>query len=116
MNAEEAKLPEGAGKPQKAESELVVPPPPDISPASMVLQVVIILVVAIIVAGLGIASRIHARAELIRYTNVMSAPPVSLAQPSFEKSATEIVLPGNMQTSVPTCTKANCLLKSKLPS
>ena len=97
MNAKESKLPKGAGKPQNAESQLIGPEPPDISPASMVLQVVLILVVAVIVAGLGIADRIHARAELIHYTNTMAAPPVSLAQPVFEKSATEIVLPGNMQ-------------------
>jgi RND family efflux transporter MFP subunit len=97
MNAEESKLPDAPGTPQHADGQLIVPPPPDISPASMLLQVVIILVVAVIVGGLGIASRIHARAELIHYTNAMAAPPVSLAQPTFEKSATEIILPGNMQ-------------------
>lgn len=63
----------------------------------MLAQVFIVLVLAIVVATVGIFSRIHARAELIHYTNTMAAPPVSLAQPIFEKSATEIVLPGNMQ-------------------
>ena len=97
MNAEESKHPDASGPPQPGEGQLVVPPPPDISPGSMLLQVVIVLVVAVIVAVVGIVSRQHARAELIHYTNSMSAPPVSLAQPVFEKSATEIVLPGNMQ-------------------
>jgi RND family efflux transporter MFP subunit len=97
MNAEESKHPDGVATPPHAEGQLVVPPPPDISPASMLLQVVLILVVAVIVAGLGIANRIHARAELIHYTDAVAAPPVSLAQPVFEKSANEIILPGNMQ-------------------
>ena len=35
--------------------------------------------------------------SLKRYTDATAAPPVSLAQPTFEKSSNEIVLPGNMQ-------------------
>jgi RND family efflux transporter MFP subunit len=101
MNAEDPKSPEtrpdSAGTPQHGESQLIVPPPPDISPGSMLLQVVVILVVAVIVAVVGILGRKHARAELIHYTDSLAAPPVSLAQPVFEKSASEIVLPGNMQ-------------------
>ena len=53
--------------------------------------------IAIVVAIIGIVNRRHASAELSHYTDTMSAPPVSLAQPVFEKSAQEIVLPGNIQ-------------------
>jgi RND family efflux transporter MFP subunit len=59
--------------------------------------VVVALVLAVVVAAVGIVSRMHARAQLIHYTDTMAAPPVFLAQPGFEKNATEIVLPGNMQ-------------------
>jgi RND family efflux transporter MFP subunit len=101
MNAGESKFPatdrDELGKPESVGSHATNPPPPDISPGSMLAQVFIVLVLAIVVATVGIFSRIHARAELIHYTNTMAAPPVSLAQPIFEKSATEIVLPGNMQ-------------------
>jgi len=58
---------------------------------------VVVLIVTVIVAAVGIIDRKHASAELAHYTSANSAPPVSLAQPVFEKNATEIVLPGNIQ-------------------
>lgn len=63
----------------------------------LLLLLVIGLLVAVAIAIFGIVQRKHASAELTRYTDTVAAPPVSLAQPVFEKSATEIVLPGNMQ-------------------
>jgi RND family efflux transporter MFP subunit len=71
--------------------------PPEASRGSVLAVVVLGVVVAIVVAVFGIVIRKHANAELIRYTDTISAPPVSLAQPVFEKSAREIVLPGNIQ-------------------
>jgi RND family efflux transporter MFP subunit len=59
--------------------------------------VVILLLVAVFVGVAGILQRKHAHAELEKYTDAMAAPPVALVEPKLEKSATEIVLPGNMQ-------------------
>jgi RND family efflux transporter MFP subunit len=59
--------------------------------------VVIVLLVAVLVGVAGILQRKHAHAELEKYTDAMAAPPVSLVEPKLEKSANEIVLPGNMQ-------------------
>jgi len=56
-----------------------------------------VLIVAAVIAAVGIVERKHADAQLASYTGTVAAPPVSLAQPVFEKNATEIVLPGNMQ-------------------
>jgi RND family efflux transporter MFP subunit len=71
--------------------------PPKVSRGSVLTVVAVFLIVAVIVAVVGIVSREHASAELKRYTGTVSAPPVSLEQPVFEKTATEIVMPGNMQ-------------------
>jgi RND family efflux transporter MFP subunit len=59
--------------------------------------VVIVLLVAVLVGVAGILQRKHAHAELEKYTDAMAAPPVALVEPKLEKSANEIVLPGNMQ-------------------
>jgi RND family efflux transporter MFP subunit len=59
--------------------------------------VVVLAVVTVAVAIFGIVERKHAGAQLTHYTDATAAPPVSLAQPVFEKNATEIVLPGNIQ-------------------
>ena len=71
--------------------------PPKVSRGSVLTVVVVLLIVAVIVAVVGIVSREHASAELKQYTSTVSAPPVSLEQPVFEKTAAEIVMPGNMQ-------------------
>lgn len=68
-----------------------------VSRGSLVAVAVVVLIVTVIVAAVGIIERRHASAELTHYTNENFAPPVSLVQPVFEKSATEIVLPGNVQ-------------------
>jgi len=103
MNTGDSKLP-GADRDRTAGSdnpdgkrEEQVHEPPQVSRGSLLTLVVVILALAVVVAIFGILSRKHASAELMHYTDAMSAPPVSLAQPAFEKSATEIVLPGNMQ-------------------
>ena len=64
---------------------------------SLIVLVVVLLIVAAVLAVFGIAKRKHANAELTNYTNEVAAPPVSLTKPVFERNATEIVLPGNIQ-------------------
>jgi RND family efflux transporter MFP subunit len=59
--------------------------------------VVIALLVAVLLAIFGILERKNTSAELATYTMANAAPTVSLVQPRLEKSAHEIVLPGNMQ-------------------
>ena len=68
-----------------------------VSRGSLLTVVVILAVVTVAVAIFGIVERKHAGAQLMHYTDATAAPPVSLAQPVFEKNATEIVLPGNIQ-------------------
>jgi RND family efflux transporter MFP subunit len=70
---------------------------PEVSRSSLVTLVVVVLIVAVASAVFGIVRRVHANNELVRYTDTNAAPPVSLAQPVFEKDAREIVLPGNIQ-------------------
>ena len=70
---------------------------PEVSRSSLVTLVVVVLIVAVASAIVGIVRRVHANTELVRYTDTNAAPPVSLAQPVFEKDAREIVLPGNIQ-------------------
>lgn len=70
---------------------------PQVSRGSMVAVALVVAIVTIVVAAIGILSRRHAHAELTHYTDETAAPPVSLAQPVFEKNATEIILPGNIQ-------------------
>ena len=102
MNAEESKSP-ATGRDQAPENaggheRQTRVTEPRRSRAGLLLALVVVgVVIAIVVAAIGIVKRMHASAELIHYTDTMSAPPVSLAQPVFEKSAREIVLPGNMQ-------------------
>jgi hypothetical protein len=70
---------------------------PEVSRSSLVTLVVVVLIVAAASAVVGIVRRVHANNKLVRYTDASAAPPVSLAQPVFEKDAREIVLPGNIQ-------------------
>jgi len=78
-------------------AELSAPPPPPVARGPLFLLLVVGLVVAVVIAVAGILVRRHASAQLVHYTQTVAAPPVSLATPQFEKSAREIVLPGNMQ-------------------
>lgn len=71
--------------------------PQKVSRGSLLTVVVVVLVVAIVVAGFGIVGRKHASAALKTYTENTAAPPVTLEQPVMQKSAREIVLPGNIQ-------------------
>jgi RND family efflux transporter MFP subunit len=71
--------------------------PPQASRGSVLTLALIVLIIAAVIAVVGILQRKHANAELAHYTDANYAPPVSLVQPVFEKSATEIVLPGNIQ-------------------
>jgi RND family efflux transporter MFP subunit len=70
---------------------------PEVSRLLLLTLVAVFLIAAAAFAITGIARRVHANSELVRYTDANAAPPVSLAQPVFEKDAREIVLPGNMQ-------------------
>lgn len=71
--------------------------PPPVSRGSLFVAVVIVLIVAVVLAVVGILRRKHSSAELEKYTDATSAPPVSLETPKLQQNATEIVLPGNMQ-------------------
>lgn len=71
--------------------------PPEVSRGSLLTVAVTLLVLSLVVVIIGIVNRKHANAELIHYTNNTAAPPVLLVQPVFEKSAREIVMPGNIQ-------------------
>jgi len=72
-------------------------PPPKISRSSVLTPVVIVFVVTVVLAIIGIVRRVHERTVLAKYTDSVSAPPVSVEQPVMQQSAQEIVLPGNMQ-------------------
>jgi RND family efflux transporter MFP subunit len=71
--------------------------PPPISRGVLLTVVVCVLVVAVVIGVAGVLRRVHANTELGDYTDANAAPPVALAQPVSEKSAREIVMPGNMQ-------------------
>lgn len=73
------------------------PKPPKVSRSSLVTLVVAVAIITVVVAIVGIVQRRNASAQLEHYTNETAAPPVTLTQPVFEKNATEIVLPGNIQ-------------------
>jgi RND family efflux transporter MFP subunit len=70
---------------------------PGVSRGCLLSLVAVVLIGAAAGAITGISRRVHANTELVNYTDANAAPPVSLAQPVFEKDAREIVLPGNMQ-------------------
>ena len=71
--------------------------PPPISRGRLSVLVTVILLAAAAAAIVGIVGRRHASAQLVRYTDAYAAPPVSLAQPTRQEMAGEIVLPGNIQ-------------------
>jgi RND family efflux transporter MFP subunit len=71
--------------------------PQQVTRGSLLTVVAVLLIVAVVVAVYGIVGRKHVSAELAKYTENTSAPPVTLEQPAMQKSAREIVLPGNMQ-------------------
>ncbi len=72
-------------------------PPPKVSRTSVLTPVVIVFIVTVILAIVGIVRRQHASTVLAKYTETASLPTVSVEQPVLQKSAQEIVLPGNMQ-------------------
>ncbi|WP_158941760.1 efflux RND transporter periplasmic adaptor subunit [Granulicella sp. S190] len=78
-------------------SETAKHEPQKISRGSLLSMVVIVLVVAVVIGIFGVITRKHASAELRNYTDNTSAPTVTLEQPVLQKSAQEIVLPGNIQ-------------------
>ena len=71
--------------------------PQKVSRGSLFTVVAVVLMAAIVVAVVGIVGRKHASAALKTYTENTFAPPVTLEQPVMQKSAREIVLPGNIQ-------------------
>jgi RND family efflux transporter MFP subunit len=105
MNGEESKVsgtnrdaaaaPAGGGGHGGALAPHQAPPP--VSRGLLMTMVVVVLVIAVVVGAVGVLRRVHANSELEKYTDATAAPPVAVTQPVFEKSAREIVLPGNMQ-------------------
>ncbi len=71
--------------------------PPTVSRGGLFIVIVIVLVIAVVLAVIGVLRRKHSSSELAEYTDTTSAPPVSVETPKLQQSATEIVLPGNMQ-------------------
>jgi RND family efflux transporter MFP subunit len=72
-------------------------PPPKISKRSVLMPVAIVAVTTMVLAIVGIVTREHSSTVLAKYTDTVSAPPVSVEQPEMQQNAQEIVLPGNMQ-------------------
>src|ERR1700733_10581991 len=70
---------------------------PKVSRGSLIAVAVVVAIITVAVAAVGILQRVHAKSKLTDYTNETAAPPVSLAKPVFEKNASDIVLPGNIQ-------------------
>src|ERR1700733_12434777 len=70
---------------------------PKVSRGSLIAVAVVVAIITAAVAVFGILQRVHAKSKLTDYTNETAAPPVSLAKPVFEKNASDIVLPGNIQ-------------------
>lgn len=71
--------------------------PPKVSRGSVVLLAVVVLLIAAVIGVIGVLRRVHANTDLEQYTRSTSAPPVALELPVLQKSAQEIVIPGNMQ-------------------
>jgi RND family efflux transporter MFP subunit len=70
---------------------------PKVSASSLLILVVLVLLVLAGLAVFGILRRIHASDELKTYTTQTSAPPVAVQTPVLQRSANEIVIPGNIQ-------------------
>jgi len=68
-----------------------------VSPRSLVFLIIVVLTILVAIAAFGILHRVHASNELTKYTDTISAPPVSVQLPVMQQSANEIVLPGNIQ-------------------
>jgi RND family efflux transporter MFP subunit len=71
--------------------------PPTVARGLLLTLVFVLLILAVIIGVVGVVHRVHAKTEIENYTNANAPPPVSLAQPEMERSAREIVLPGNIQ-------------------
>src|SRR5487761_2313341 len=72
-------------------------PPPKVSRASVLTPVFVVFVVTVAFAVVGIVKRQHSSTVLAKYTDTVSAPPVSAEIPAVRQTAQEIVLPGNIQ-------------------
>jgi RND family efflux transporter MFP subunit len=70
---------------------------PKVSAGSLLMLVALVLLVLAGLAVFGILRRIHASDELKTYTTQTSAPPVAVQAPVLQRSANEIVIPGNIQ-------------------
>ena len=70
---------------------------PKVSARSLVVLILFVFIILVAVAAFGILHRVHSSAELRKYTDTTSAPPVSVELPVQQQSANEIVIPGNIQ-------------------
>jgi RND family efflux transporter MFP subunit len=89
-NRDETAMPGGAATRAKQE-------PRRVSRGPLLMLILVVVVVTVVIAAIGVLRRVHANTALAKYTDANAAPPVSLAQPVFEKNGREIVLPGNIQ-------------------
>src|SRR5580698_3600526 len=78
-----------------------------------IILILVLIIVALVVIG-GILPRMHADAEVKKETNELAVPTVIVQKPKSSSSASEIVLPGNMQafTDAPIYARTNGYLKS----
>src|ERR1700761_1246263 len=60
----------------------------------------ILLIVALVLAVLGVATRVHSRNKLGEETNRQSIPTVVIQHPTRSPPSEELVLPGNVQAFV----------------
>ena len=95
MSSEEQRTAAGGEEPK--ETGKTKTEEPHVSRGSVLTVVGVVLLIAIVLAVTGILRRRHASAALDKYTNVSSAPPVTLEQPAVQLTGQDIVLPGNMQ-------------------
>jgi RND family efflux transporter MFP subunit len=70
---------------------------PKVSARSLVVLILFVFIILVAVAAFGILHRVYSSAELRKYTDKTSAPPVSVELPVQQQSANEIVIPGNIQ-------------------
>ncbi|NYF80466.1 efflux RND transporter periplasmic adaptor subunit [Granulicella arctica] len=86
---------------------------PAVSKTRVGIFILVALIVAVILAIVGILTRVHAQKQLVQDTHEMAVPEVLVIDPKEGAPAQEIVLPGNMQayTDAPIYARTSGYLK-----
>ncbi|MEP6768843.1 MAG: efflux RND transporter periplasmic adaptor subunit [Acidobacteriota bacterium] len=111
--ADARESPVAATAPDRGASDVPEGPPPRVSPRLARGAIVAIGAAALIVAGFGIATRVHSRNTLEEDTKKTAAPIVSVFQPERGAPLQEFLLPGTAQafTDAPIYARTNGYLK-----